>query len=299
MRIAVIGATGMLGRPVTHELIDAGFSVRIIARDVAKTRLLFPNVDVVPGDLRDASGLINALSGIDTVYLNLSIEQNEKQADFHAEAEGLTNLLAAAKQTGVGRIAYLSSIVMRYQGMNGFRWWVFAVKQEAVRRVRESGIPYTIFYPSCFMDSLMSTQRSGPFVLLVGRSTVRPWYISARDYGRQVARAFQMARPDQNQEYVIQGPEAITQHEAAERFVAAYKKEKLRVFTTPPLLMQLGRPFSARANYGWHITEALNNYPELFEATQTWADLGTPQTTIEAFAAQYNPSTDKYRSPVS
>lgn len=284
MNVAIIGASGMLGCPVTHELIRAGLSVRIVARDVEKTRLLFPAANVVAGDLRDKQSLVNALRGIDTVYLNLSIKQTEKEADFHTEAEGLINLLEVAKQVGISRVAYLSSIIMRYQGTNGFRWWAFAVKHEAVRLIKASGIPYSIFYPSCFMDSLVGTQRVGKFILLVGRSVVRPWYISANDYGKQVARALAVAQDGRSQEYIIQGPEPMTQHEAADRFVSAYRKEKLSVLTTPPFLMQLGRPFSAQADYGWHITEALNKYPEQFGADQTWADLGKPETTIEQFA---------------
>ena len=284
MNIAIIGASGMLGGPVTRELIRAGLTVRIVARDVEKTRLLLPGTNVVRGDLRNKQSLPNALRGIDTVYLNLSIKQTEKESDFHTETEGLTNLLEAAKQAGVSRIAYLSSIIMRYQGTNGFRWWAFAAKHDAVRLIKASGISYSIFYPSCFMDSLIGTQRVGKFILLVGRSAVRPWYISANDYGKQVVRALSIVEHGQNQEYVIQGPEAITQHEAANRFVAAYRKETLSVLTTPPFLMQLGRPFSAQADYGWHITEALNNYPEQFEADHAWADLGKPETTIEQFA---------------
>ena len=179
----------MLGRPVTHELTEAGFSVRIIARDVNRTRLLFPKNDVVPGDLRNRDSLLAALNGMDVVYLNLSVKQTEKPTDFHTEAEGLVNLLEAAKHAGVRRIAYLSSIIMRYQGMNSFQWWVFGIKQEATNPIKSSGIPYSIFYPSCFMDSLPGRQQLGRFILLVGWSDVRPWYISARDYGKQVARA--------------------------------------------------------------------------------------------------------------
>jgi uncharacterized protein YbjT (DUF2867 family) len=286
MHVAIIGATGMLGQPVTRELIDAGFSVRLIARNVVATQQRFPGVDIVAGDLRSIDSLANALRGMDTVYLNLSIKQNEKQADFHTEAEGLANLIEAAKQVGIRRIAYLSSIIMRYQGMNGFSWWVFDVKQKAVRLIKDSGIPYSIFYPSCFMDSINGTQRVNRFVLLVGRSDVKPWYIAAHDYGKQVVRALQIAAADQNQEYDIQGPEAVTQHEAAERFVNAYRKEKLSTLTTPPVLMKVGRLFSAQADYGWHITEALNNYPEVFSAERTWADLGKPETTMEQFATR-------------
>ena len=283
MHIAIIGATGMLGQPVANELVWAGNQMRIIARDAMKATQLFPHIEVVPGDLRDKASLLNALWGIDVVYLSLSIKQTEKQTDFHTEAEGLINLIDVAKQVGIRRIAYLSSIVIRYQGTNGFDWWAFRVKQEAVRMIKASGIPYSIFYPSNFMESLTGTQRLGRFVLLVGRSDVRPWYMSAHDYGKQVARALSHAQ-DQHQEYVIQGPEAMTQHEAANRYVVANPNQKLSVMTTPPFLMQLGRPFSAQADYGWHITEALNKYPEQFEAERTWAELGKPTTTIELFA---------------
>jgi uncharacterized protein YbjT (DUF2867 family) len=286
MQIAVIGATGMLGQPVTHELIRADFSVRIIARNVEKARRLFPKTAVMAGNLNNVESLVNALSGVEAVYLNLSIRPAEKKDHFHTEAQGLLNLIQASRLAGVRRIGYLSSIIIRYQGMNGFDWWVFEVKQKAVQLIKESGIPYSIFYPSCFLDSLNGTQRLGRFVLMVGRSAVKPWYISARDYGKQVAQAFRLAQGEQNQEYIIQGPQALTQHEAAERFVAAYKKEKLIVLTTSPFLLQVGRLMSQQADYGLHITEALNNYPEVSEAAQTWADLGKPLTTVEQFAAQ-------------
>ena len=286
MQIAVIGATGMLGQPVTHELIRAGFPVRIIARDVRKAGHLFPQATVVSGDMNNVNSLVRALSGVDAVYLNLSIRQDEKKDQFHTEAEGLLNLIQASRLAGVRRIGYLSSLIIRYQGMDGFNWWAFDVKQEAVRLIKESGIAYSIFYPSCFMDSLNGTQRLGRFVLMVGRSAVKPWYIAARDYGEQVAKAFQRAQDEQNQEYIIQGPEALTQHEAAERFVASYKKEKLFILTTSPILMQLGGLVSQQADYGLHITKAINKYPEVFEATRTWADLGKPCTTVDQFAAQ-------------
>ncbi|WP_040760794.1 SDR family oxidoreductase [Spirosoma panaciterrae] len=284
MRIAIVGATGMLGQPVTRELIRAGFPIRLIARDVAKTRTLFPNVDVVSADLCDGETLRDALVGMDTVYLNLSIKQGEKQSDFHTEAEGLQNLILAAQKAGVRRVGYLSSIIMRYQYRNGRRWWVFDVKKKAVELIKASGLPYSIFYPSCFMESLNGTQRVGPFILLVGRSSVKPMYVAARDYGRQVAQSFLIAEDGQNQEYSIQGPEALTQHEAAERFVDAYKKEKLGIVTAPPFLLKVGRLFTAQADYGWHITEALNHYPEVFESQKAWDDLGRPTTTIEQFA---------------
>lgn len=276
----------MLGGPVARELSNAGFAVRVIARDVVDAKKCFPDLEVVAGDLRDVSSLRKALTGQDAVYLNLSVKQTESRRDFHAETDGLVNLLDAAQHSGLQRIAYLSSLVMRYQGMNGFSWWVFGVKHKAVQLLRESDIPHSLFYPSCFMDSMLHTQRLGNRILLVGKSPVTPYYIAASDYGRQVARAFQRAMAGENQEYIIQGPEPLTQDEAARQLITCYTGAQLRTLTAPPLLLKAGSFFSAQADYGWHITEALNTYPERFEAEQTWAELGKPATTVRQFAEQ-------------
>ncbi len=40
--IAVIGATGMLGRPVTEGLLATGFPVRIVARNPENAKRPFP-----------------------------------------------------------------------------------------------------------------------------------------------------------------------------------------------------------------------------------------------------------------
>ncbi|MEZ0539474.1 SDR family oxidoreductase [Fibrella arboris] len=285
MTIAIIGATGMLGQPVTQELIAAGYPVRIIARHVDQAKRLFPTADVVYGDLEKPGTLPEALAGCDVTYLSLSVRQTEKPTDFHTETDGLRHLLAAAKVAGVKRIAYLSSIVMGYQGINGFDWWVFRLKHEAVALLKASGLDYSIFYPSNFMETLLTTQRMGPLVLVLGKSSVTPWFISASDYGKQVVRALQIAQAGRPQEYVIQGPEPVTQLAAAQQLVAAYKPTKLRVLEMPLLLLRFGRLFSQQADYGVNIAEALNNYPEQFEAERTWTDLGKPTLTIDRFAA--------------
>ena len=289
--IAFIGTTGLIGRPVAEELLAAGFSVRIIARDVERVKRLFPAAEVVFGDLQQPESLPDALGGCAVVYLNLAVKQTEKPGDFHTETDGLRHLLTAVKEAGVKRVVYLSSIVMRYQGMNGFDWWVFRIKHEAVQLIKESGLDYSIFYPSNFMETMLATQAMGPLVLVLGRSNERPWFVAARDYGRQVARALQIAQPGEAQEYVIQGPEAVDQLSAAQRLVAHLPGAKRRVITMPMAFLALGRHFSQQANYGCHIGEALNRYPERFEAAQTWADLGKPEVTIEDFAEAVNEAT--------
>ncbi|MBO0951668.1 SDR family oxidoreductase [Fibrella forsythiae] len=285
MTIAIIGATGMLGQPVTRTLLAAGYTVRIIARHVAAAKRLFPAAEVVFGDLKKPESLPAALAGCAVTYLSLSVRQTEKPTDFHTETDGLRHLLAAAKVAGVKRVAYLSSIVMRYQSMNGFNWWVFRIKHEAVALIKASGLDYSIFYPSNFMETMLTTQRMGPLVLVVGSSEVKPWFISAKNYGKQVARALQIAQAGQPQEYVIQGPEPVTQLTAAQRLAVSYTRSKLMVLEIPLAMLRFGQLVSQQADYGVHIAEALNSYPEQFEAERTWPHLGKTTLPINSFAA--------------
>jgi uncharacterized protein YbjT (DUF2867 family) len=285
MRIAVIGATGLLGKPVTQELINAGFTVTVLSRHPEQAQKLFPMARVVKADLRDSESLLVGLRGQDAIYLNLSILQTEAPDDFHTETDGLENLLPVAKKLRIRRIGYLSSLVMRYQGVNGFRWWVFDVKHEAVRKLKTSGIPYTIFYPSTFMETLPNQVQAGR-LMLGGLSPVRLWFVAAHDYGRLVARALQRSGTE-NCEYVVQGPEALTYAEAAEVFAKNVVSKRLSTLVLPMSLLRFFGRFSRRADYGAHILEALNRYPEHFEADRTWHDLGKPTITVAEFARQF------------
>ncbi|MGV3560907.1 SDR family oxidoreductase [Larkinella arboricola] len=284
MNIAVLGATGLIGKPVTEQLIAAGYTVTILARNPEKAQALFPTARVVRADLRNPESLRTGLQHQQAVYLNLSVRQNEKPNEFHTETDGLKILLAEARRAGIRRIGYLSSLVMRYQGLNGFRWWVFDVKHEAVRLLNESGIPTTVFYPSTFMESLLM-QTQGPLLPLAGKSVAPMWFVAGQDYGLQVARALQLPG-DQNRDYVVQGPEAYTYEAGARLFVQQYAKRKLAIVNAPLGVLKLLGRFNPTINYGAHIVEALNNYPESFEAEPTWADLGPPTMTIGDYARQ-------------
>lgn len=283
-KIAVIGATGLLGKPVTHALIAAGFEVTIIARDVEKARAIYREAHILYGDLEDKMSLFEALKGQEGVYLSLHIPQTANAKDFMCETDGLLHLLEAAKANGIQRLAYLSSLVKDYHGQNGFHWWVFAVKQKAVQILKGGGIPYTIFYPSNFMENFdKGGFKSGRRMNLAGHSEVKQYWISGNDYGKQVAKSFQVLT-DENREYIIQGPEAYTIGEAVELFIQHYHKEKLKIAKVPIGLLKLAGKLSSKVDYIYHIINALNQYPEKFGAQQTWDELGKPQETIEMYA---------------
>jgi uncharacterized protein YbjT (DUF2867 family) len=279
-KIAIIGATGMLGQPVTQECIKAGFEVSILTRQPDKAKAIFGlGIRIVSGDLQHTTNLAALFTGQDFLYINLSVEQTSSHKDYQPEREGLQIILKEAKKATIKRIGYLSSLVQRYQGQHGFHWWVFDIKWKAVHAIKESGMACSIFYPSTFMESFdKGAYRQGNMIALAGDSMYPMYLISGSDYGKQVVQAF--LHNEGNQEYVIQGKEAFTADEAARLFVQHYKKSKIRIVKMPLGILKFMGQFSNKFSYGAHIIEALNHYPEKFESEKTWQELGQPQTTF-------------------
>jgi uncharacterized protein YbjT (DUF2867 family) len=284
-KIAIIGATGLLGRPVAIALTNAGHEVTALVRDPGPARKSFPqNIRIFPGDMRSDSDLRKLLVGHDKLYLNLSVKQTEKEKEWHSESDGIKALLPIAKEAGIKRIYYLSSLVQRYQGMNNFDWWVFRIKMDAIKMIRTSGIPSTIFYPSTFMEAITTQYMQGKRLLIAGKSKHKQHFIAANDYTQQVVAAVEsIASADKD--YVVQGPEAWLTNEALDIFKENYKRARLSIATAPASMISLMGRFSQKFDYGAHVIEALNNYPEKFEADLTWKELGKPITTLKDFAA--------------
>ncbi len=282
-KILFIGASGMLGKPVALELMRAGFPVTFLARDVEKMKKLFPNAAVVKGDVFDIASLETAMAGQEIVYLNLSVAQSSKKTEPQPEREGINNIIEAAKKTNIKRIVYLSSLIKNYEGMNGFKWWAFEIKHAAVNAIKKSGLNYSIFYPSTFMECLDKQMLQGTRIMLAGKSEAPMWFIAGKDYGVQVAWAMKKAGND-NQEYVIQGLEPFTSDEASKIFIEN-AKSKIKIMRAPLAPLKYLGIFNQRMNYAYHICEALNKYPEKFESENTWNDLGKPSTTLAEYIA--------------
>lgn len=283
-RIAVIGATGLLGKPVTVQLLRAGFQVKALVRDPHKAKEMLPDgVERVSGDLRNTADIQNLIKNAEAVYLNLSIKPDEKPGDWHTETDGLQEIIKACKNAGVQRVAMISSLVHNYQGMNNFSWWAFDVKRQSIALMKASGIPCTIFYPSTFMENFPANYMQGKFLFLAGKSEQKQYFIAAEDFGKQVARSFQLNEPG-NKEYAVQGTEALTTDEAAEIFRKYYRHKKLSILNPPIGILKFMGNFVQTINYGAHIIDAMNKYPEKFEAENTWQELGKPAITVKMYA---------------
>ena len=273
----VIGATGMLGKPVTVALLEAGFEVTALVRKPDEARRVLPaETQIVAADVRDEASLRRGLDGQDALYLNLSVAPTERRGDFHTEQQGLEHILAAARSAAIKRIGYLSAMIHDSPS----HWWVLEVWGNALARIKGSGIPYTIFYPTNFMETLPQRHMLGGTFVMTGWSRNRSYWIAGRDFGRQVARSFAIPEAA-NREYVVQGPEPMTYNEAARRYVRAAAIPRL--LTLPLFFIDIAGIVSPSMRFNGRMMRTVLRYPERFEAQDTWRDLGRPATTIEEF----------------
>ena len=152
MKITVFGATGMIGKPVVQEMLNAGFEVTVMVRDIEKAKMTFlGNIILVQGNLNNLTDIKSAIEDSEGIYICLSILPSSKENDFHSEQKGIENIISVAKKTNIKFISYLSSLLHQYQDVNNFNWWVFKIKQKALENIKNSGIPSLCFYPSNFI----------------------------------------------------------------------------------------------------------------------------------------------------
>ncbi len=282
--IAIFGATGYLGMPITKALIDAGYSISVLVRDVDIATTIFPEgVEIVKGNLAYHYDLKNFLKGKDAVYCNLSVSPTETENGFHMENDGLRKIINACQECGIRRIMYLSSIIQNYQGENEFDWWAFEVKKQAVNFVRDSGIPYTIFYPSNFMENFTNGYKKGNTIQLIGESRFPMFYISVLDYAKMVIKSLHKLG-NESREYFIQGLNCYTIQEAADLIKLHSKNKKLKIKTMSMGWAKFLALFDQQIAYNVKISEALNNYNEIFVGDLAWEELCKPEISFEEFA---------------
>ena len=116
MRVLVSGTTGFTGGHLARSLAGRGVEVRGLVRPVSRERaaaLDEAGVEVVLGDLTDASSLVPACDGVDIVYHIAATYRTagQRAATYRAvNAYGTCALLDAARAAGVTRFVHCSTV---------------------------------------------------------------------------------------------------------------------------------------------------------------------------------------------
>ena len=158
-KILVAGATGMLGSNICQLLATEGKPVRGLVRpssDPAKvSRLQSLGIETCQGDVRDRASLDLACQSITAVISTVSAMPFCYQAGVNdtqtTDLDGVTNLIEAAKASGVSHFTYTSftkNIDLDFPLRNA--------KREVERQLEASGLEYTILRPGYFMEAWLS-----------------------------------------------------------------------------------------------------------------------------------------------
>lgn len=210
-RIAVTGATGFVGQRVTSLLAGEGSEVRALVRPESVRPRPPAGIDVVSGDVRDASAVRSLVDSCDVVVHLAGGFSNAGDA-VGTVVEGTANVLRAAKEAGVKRLVHMSCLPANASSETPY----YAAKWTAEAAVRGSDVPFTVLRPSLVLGKgdgvlqpLATLLRLLPVTPVPGNGSVRYQPIDVDD----VARCVQIAAssPDlESLEVSVGGPGYVT-----------------------------------------------------------------------------------------
>lgn len=277
--VLVIGGTGMLGEPVTRRLAICGHRVRVLTRFPERAAKRLAGVcELVQGDVNDRESLARALDGCAGVHVSLN-----GAGDWDFERSGAEAVAALAPKAGVRRISLISGASTCEENA----WFPMTrAKLDAERAVVSSGVPFSIFRCTMFMEILPNFVRGGK-AMIMGRQPHAWRWIAAMDYAAMVARAFELPEAA-GKVFHVRGPRALTMEEALEVY-RRLRAPEARPMTAPFWLLQImaflpgGRELRRVA---LPLMRYFSKVPESGDPTEANAMLGAPSTTIEAWCRQ-------------
>ena len=166
MKYLVTGASGFIGGCLARQLLRAGHEVAALVRDPeAAGDLETDGVVLFPGDVRDQSSLRSPMSGVDGLFHLAAwyrIGVKDRGEACRINVEGTRNVLEAARELGVPRIVYTSTVAVssdtggrlvdeefRHQGpwLTRYERTKWMAHYQVARPMAEAGLPLVILQP--------------------------------------------------------------------------------------------------------------------------------------------------------
>ena len=113
MQLFLTGATGFVGAHVARLAAESGANLRLLVRPSSNRSHLPQSAELVTGDLREPEGFASALQGCDAlihVAADYRLWVPDPAEMYKANVEGTRKLLQFARQAGVPRVVYTSSV---------------------------------------------------------------------------------------------------------------------------------------------------------------------------------------------
>jgi uncharacterized protein YbjT (DUF2867 family) len=279
--ILVVGATGMLGGAILRGLLQRGEEVRALVREHSAEALRREaGVEIISGDLKDPASLPPACKGVSTLITTANSaarggDDNVETVDL----EGNRNLVEAASLSGVEHFIFVSA-----QGEDPNSPVPFLqAKGLTSKRLRESGMTYTVLLPDIYMDVWIPMVVLGPvasdrLVTIVGEGSRKHYFIAVDDVAGFAVAAVGNDNA-QDRDLLIGGPEALSWHDVISTF-ERLSGVKVDVQSLPPGEAMPGFPDAVSG-----LMAGLETYdsPAPISNAEAEATFGFSLTTLEDF----------------
>ncbi|MFM9874114.1 MAG: SDR family oxidoreductase [Fimbriimonadaceae bacterium] len=152
-RVFLTGSTGYIGGRLAPRLLDAGYTVRCLARSEAKLRArpwaAHEKVEVVEGDVSEGDTLVKALQDCEVAYylihsMETSVTEYRSQDLTLAE-----NFGQACSKAGIQRIIYLGGLGEFGDGLSKH----LTSRREVETALGASGVPITVLRAAMIIGS--------------------------------------------------------------------------------------------------------------------------------------------------
>ncbi|MFI5759011.1 SDR family oxidoreductase [Streptomyces sp. NPDC051569] len=241
LRCLVTGATGYIGGRLVPELLDAGHTVRCLARNPDKLRD-YPWVggtEVVRGDVTDAESLGAAMEGIDVAYYLVHALGTGR--DFAATDRRAARTFAErAKAAGIRRVVYLGGLTPAGVAERELSPHLRS-RAEVGRILLDSGVPTVMLRAAVIIGSgsasfemLRYLTERLPVMVTPSwvRTSIQP--IAVRDVLRYLVGCARLP-DDVNRSFDIGGPEVLTYRDMMQRYAAVAGLPRRVILPVPVL----------------------------------------------------------------
>ena len=218
--IAIVGATGTLGRELTLLALAGGRRVAAVTRHPARAaELARAGAEVRAGDLTDADSLRRACAGADVVVAAAHgmLGRGRYRSELVDDA-GHRALIDAARAAGATHFLYIS--VLGASPRHPIDFW--RTKHRVEDYLKASGTSCTILRPAAFMEThahslLGKAVLEGKTAVVLGRGETPVNFVAARDVAHVAVTALDDTRL-RGRTLEVGGPENLTRNEVAELY---------------------------------------------------------------------------------
>jgi uncharacterized protein YbjT (DUF2867 family) len=223
--ILVTGGTGNIGQVLVKALLQAGESVRVLARTPEKAKKLLPDsVEVAIGQFEDTHSLERALAGVDRAFLI--------SGGPHEAHQELNFVHTAARM----RLPFLVKNSAQAVGFDPP-----AEHAKVEQAIMASGMGYTILRPTTFMQNMLwriapMVRTTGTFAVL--RRNALSGMIDVRDIAESAAAVLYKPDAHFNAVYILTGGETFTYDDIAATLTRILLRSVEAVQVSPAALRQ-------------------------------------------------------------